>query len=289
MNKSLHDHKMQALYGMVGITKQGHYKRIRRERELCWISEDILSKATAIRKDHPRMGCRKLYDEIGNCSLGRDRTERLLLDNGFRVPKKRNYHRTTYAGNRWYDNLITGSWVVGADRLFVSDITYIPLGDNRFYYLTLVLDVYSRKIKGWSLSDNMRTEDTVFRAFSMSIEGLTPYDLKRLVFHSDRGSQYGSDLMKEQFEATGVSPSMGGKAWENAHAESLNGIMKNEYINLENTTTPLKVATKQIGRWVYLYNFERPHGSIQKMKPAEYETYLEGLALRDKPKYLINY
>jgi len=280
---------MHALYGMVGITKQGHYKRIRRERELSSIADVILSKAAVIRKDHPRMGCRKLYDEIGNRGLGRDRTERLLLDNGFRVPKKRNYHRTTYSGNRWYDNLITGSSVAGANRLFVSDITYIPLWNNRFYYLTFVLDVYSRKIKGWSLSDTMRTEATVYRAFSMSIEGLRPSDLKRLIFHSDHGSQYGSDLMKEQFEATGVKPSMGGKAWENAHAESLNGIMKNEYINLENTNIRLKEAVRQIGRWVYLYNNERPHGSIQKMKPVEYETYLEGLALRDRPKYLINY
>lgn len=289
MNRSSHNHRMSALYKMAGITKQGHYKRLKRKAQVGSMEREIFSRARGIRCDHRRMGCRKLYYEIGNLGLGRDRTERLLLENGFRVPRKRNYRRTTHAGERWYGNLITGISIAGGDRVYVSDITYIPVGPDRFYYLTLVLDVYTRKVKGWSLSDTMRTEDTVLPAFLMSVKGLESKQLESLIFHSDHGSQYGSDLMKGQFESTKVTPSMGGKAWENAHAESLNGIMKNEYIDLGNVNISLERAVGQMERWVYLYNHERPHGSIQKMKPVEYETFLQGLALGERPRIMINY
>lgn len=170
----------------------------------------------------------------------------------------------------------------------MSDITYIPIGYKKYYYLTLVLDVYTRCIKGWSLSKTMRVEDTVEPSFLMSIEGISSGNLNKLVFHSDKGSQYGSDIMKSHYKRTKVNPSMGGKAWENAHAESLNGILKNEYINFENIDIPFKAADKMICNWVYLYN-ERPHGSLNKMKPTEFENYVDGLTSQHKPKYEINY
>lgn len=274
---------------MAGITKQGFYGRLSRAKNLFEKEVGIIEMAREIRADHKKMGCRKIFDEIKPCGLGRDRTERVLLDNGFGIPRKRNYRRTTYAGERSYGNLISGSVITGRNRLFVSDITYIPVGYGGHYYLTLVLDVYTRYIKGWSLSRTMKVGDTVEPSFLMSIEGLDDDDLKKLVFHSDKGSQYGSDIMRSHYERTGVSPSMGGKAWENAHAESLNGILKNEYIDFENIDIPFKTANKMLSQWIHLYNNERPHGSLNKMKPTEFETYVEGLALHHRPKYKINY
>lgn len=289
MNKSLHNYRMGPLYQMIGITKQGHYKRLQRRDTLDRVQNKILDLALGIRKDHKRMGCRKLYDEIGHLGMGRDRVEQLLLENGFRVAQKRSFHRTTYAGRRRYANLISGELVKGSDQVYVSDITYIPVSGNRFYYLTLVLDVYTRMIKGWSLSNALTTEQTVYPAFKMAIAGLTEEQLKLLVFHSDRGSQYGSDLMKRAFEKSKVNPSMGGKAWENAHAESLNGILKNEYINCSQSNLTLNQVEKLMKKWIYLYNHKRPHGSLKNRKPSEYETYLQGLALEDKPGIRINY
>lgn len=274
---------------MIGITKQGFYRRLIREKAWDNKKEKIIEIATHIRGDHKKMGCRKMYTLIGPRDIGRDRTEQILLDNGFRLPRKRSYHRTTYAGKKFYKNLISDRTITGKNRLYVSDITYIPMGYNRHYYLTLVLDVYTRVIKGWALSDTMRVEDTVEPAFLMAIKGLEKAEAQGLIFHSDKGAQYGSDQMKIHYHSTGVQPSMGGKAWENAHAESLNGILKNEYINFENVEVPLNVAKKMMIRWVWLYNNERPHGSLNKMKPTEFENYVEQLSNQYKPAYKINY
>jgi len=82
---------------------------------------------------------------------------------------------------------------------------------------------------------------------------------------------------------------MGGKAWENAHAESLNGILKNEYINFKQTDISLNQARTLITKWVYLYNYERPHGSLKKMKSKEFEMYVDQLADQHKPTTEINY
>ncbi len=289
MDKSSHCHKMNDIYAMAGITKQGFYGRLLRAKDQFAKEGTIIEMAREIRVNHKKMGCRKIFDEIKPCGLGRDRTERVLLDNGFRIPRKRNHQRTTYAGERFYNNLISGSVIADKNRLFVSDITYIPIGYRNHYYLTLVLDVYTRYIKGWSLSTTMRVEDTVEPSFLMSIEDMNGEELKKLVFHSDKGSQYGSDIMKAHYKRTEVNPSMGGKAWENAHAESLNGILKNEYINFDNIDIPFETANKMLSKWIHLYNNERPHGSLNKMKPTEFETYVDSLSHQHKPKYKINY
>ena len=94
MNKSLHNYRMGPLYQMIGITKQGHYKRLQRRDTLDRVQNKILDLALGIRKDHKRMGCRKLYDEIGHLGMGRDRVEQfcwrmvfgLLKNAAFTVP-----------------------------------------------------------------------------------------------------------------------------------------------------------------------------------------------------------
>lgn len=280
---------MKALYKMVGITKQAHYKRIKQQDKLANITQELIESAQEIRKKHKNMGCRKLYDEIKPEGIGRDRFEAILLSNGFRVKRKKSYHRTTYAGKRWYPNLISGTVVRKENRLFVSDITYIPVYIGGHYYLTLVLDVYSRMITGWSLSANMTTVETVAPAFKMAVEGLNNEERKGLIFHSDRGSQYGSDKMEQLHKQYSTTPSMGGKAWENAHAESINGILKNEYINFENMDISLKDAQKLIEEIIYLYNCERPHGSLKNKKPQEFLNFVQRLTTERKPVYKINY
>ncbi|GHA46342.1 transposase [Salinimicrobium marinum] len=245
---------------MVGITKQAHYKRVKQQGKLAAITQEVISSAFEIRKDHRRMGCRKLYYEIKPEGIGRDRFEDILLSNGFRIKQKKSYHRTTYAGKKWYPNLISGLEVRRVNQLMVSDLTYIFWSKGN-YYLTLVLDVYSRKISGWSLSANMTTGETVVPAFKMAVKDLAEEELKGLIFHSDKGSQYSSKEMEKLHNHYLSTPSMGGKAWENAHAESLNGILKNEYVDFRHVDLTLTEARKIIKKVIYLYNDERPHGS----------------------------
>ena len=288
MNKAQNGFKMTNLYKMVRISKQAHYKRVEYREKMADLTQDILVNAQELRKDHKRMGCRKIYSEIKPNGIGRDRTEAILLSNGFRLKRKRNYKRTTYAGERWYSNRISGIEVTGLNQLWVSDITYIPMISGHFY-LTLVQDVYSRKITGWQLSSDLRTSQTVLPAYQMGIASIDRNQRRGLIFHSDKGSQYGWKQLEAIHEENGVLPSMGGKAWENAHAESINGVLKNEYINFENMRITLGEARKILKRIIYLYNTQRPHGSLKNMKPVEFETSLEQLTAQGKPILKINY
>ena len=269
---------MSSMYQMVGISKQGHYKRVGCQKKQSVLGEAVLKSAQKIRKSHPRMGCRKLYDKINPEGIGRDKTEAILLCNGFRVNRKRNYHRTTYARRKWYSNLISGMEVTHTNQLWVSDITYISIANNQRYYLTLILDVYSGKITGWELSSGMRSEQTVMPAYQKGLGSINEGQCKGLIFHSDRGSQYSYKELEALHHQHGVLPSMGGKAWENAHAESINGILKNEYINFENMNVSLNQARKMVKTIIDLYNHDRPHGSLKNMKPVEFENFVQQLA-----------
>lgn len=274
---------------MVNISKQGHYKQVKTAMKRQEQEHQIIESAKTIRAEHKGMGCRKMYGEIPNNSLGRDRTEALLLNSGFRLKRRRNYRRTTYAGLSWYPNLISGKQMSKVNQLWVSDITYVPIGYKKFYYLTLILDVYNRKIVGWSLSKTLRWEDTVKEAYNMAIRGLTKQQCEQLIFHSDRGSQYVNNEMRRIHREKGTTPSSGGKAWENAHAESLNSILKNEYIDFLGLDLSLNQAKKLVKQIVYKYNYKRPHGSLKNMKPVEFENFVQGLALEQKPIFRINY
>ena len=288
MNKSSFKFSLENLYGMIGITKQAHYKRVKQQEKLAGITQEVINSALAIRREHKKMGCRKLYDEIKPEGIGRDRSEAILLSNGFRVKRKKSYRRTTYAGKKWYPNLISGLEVREINQLMVSDLTFIFLSKGH-YYLTLVLDVYSRKVTGWSLSANMTTEETVAPAYKMAIKDLTEEERQRLIFHSDRGSQYSSKEMEELHEYYLTTPSMGGKAWENAHAESLNGILKNEYIDFRHRDLTLPEAQRMIKKAIYLYNNERPHGSLKNRKPQEFINFVQQLTVEQRPVFKINY
>ncbi len=281
---------MQAMYQMIGISKQGHYKRVAHQERVAERSSAILAEARALREQHKRLGCRKLYHELKPAGMGRDRTEALLLSNGFRLKRKRSYHRTTYAGKKPYPNLISGLELSDVNQLWVSDITYIPVGAGKPFYLTLVSDVYSRKIKGWNLSATMMACDTVIPAYKQAIVSIGQVTLEwSLIFHSDKGGQYLSHELRELHIANNVRPSMGGKAWENAHAESLNGILKNEYIDFSTLTISLEQGRELVKKIIEKYNTTRPHGSLKNRKPEEFETFVAALAPLQKPRYKINY
>lgn len=280
---------MNSLYRMIGISKQGHYKRVAQQERISEITSQVLIQAGKIRKAHKRMGCRKLYSEINPDGLGRDRTEAILLENGFRVKRKRRFHRTSFAGQRYYDNHIQGMKVTDVNQLWVSDITYVPLSYRKWFFLTLIQDVYSRRIVGWSLANNMTAEATVLTALKKSFGKRRATDLSGTIFHSDKGKQYSAKVVDDFHKEYGLIPSMGGKAWENAHAESINGVLKNEYIDLEGSELRLSQAQAVIRNSIEKYNQQRPHGSLRNMKPVEFENYIKRLKDKEKPIFLINY
>lgn len=286
--QSSHPWCMNSLYQMLGISKQAHYKQVKKFKDNLKMEQVLVDKALAIRQDHPMMGARKLYHLIAPQGMGRDRFEALLFASGLRLKRKKNYTRTTYS-SKWYHypNLISGAKVERSNQIWVSDITYIAVGKRTFYYLFLIQDLYNRKITGWSLSDNLKA-DHLIRALQKAIKATSKEQLQGLIFHSDRGSQYLYGVLRNLQKRYGIRTSMGNKAWENAHAESINGVLKGEYIDFL-VVNDLKQMRKRMKKIITLYNQQRPHGSLKMKTPKEFEDFVQGLAPEQRPVFKVNY
>lgn len=278
---------MSSLYSMTGITRQAHQQRVSKQAERMVLEAELVTEAVKLRKRHPRMGIRKMYEKLSPQGIGRDKFESLLVAQGFGLSRKRNYHRTTYSCYPWqaYDNHIKGLQLTDVNQLWVSDITYIRCVDEHLY-MFLILDVYSRKVVGWHVSDSLRAEGNV-KALKMALRGKKRGDLKGLIHHSDRGSQYIYHEYTGMLKNHGITISMGNKAWENAHAERINGILKNEYI-LEQDFTSLGELEKVARKSISLYNEERPHWNLPcRLSPTEFEKSLRGVPPEGKPLYQV--
>ena len=278
---------MKDLYSIEKISKQSHHKAVCRKQWLEEVEQTLLSSVESLREDHPRMGAKKLYKLLQPDGIGRDRFIQLLMNNGYGAKRVRNYTRTTYSGKYHYPNLISGKVLTGVNQLWVSDITFIWV-DQRWHYLTFITDVYSRKIIGYAVDKHLHAQANI-RALKMVFKNTKGQSLKGLIHHSDRGSQYIHREYLKMLKERGIEVSMGNKAWENAHAERINGIIKNEYLNpmLIKDFEDLKRKVKKV---VSLYNKERPHGNLlNQLSPEKYECYVQQLAAEQQPQLLINY
>jgi putative transposase len=208
---------------------------------------------------------------MANVHLGRDRFEAFCFENGFKVPIKRSYHRTTNSlGVRRFENLLQDFELMGINQVWASDITYYRIGE-KFYYLTFILDLYSRVIVGHSVSIQIHTESTTIPALQVAIKRRNvPIGL---IIHSDGGGQYYS---KEWLQLTckyKMRNSMCESVYENPHAERINGIIKNDYLvgyGPENYDQLVVLTAKAVSK----YNNEKPHGSIGNRCPVEFEKLL---------------
>lgn len=151
---------------------------------------------------------------------------------------------------------------------WVSDLTYFEV-DHRWYYLTIVLDLADRAVIGWSISDDMTTENTTLAALAKAVINRRP--APSMIFHSDRGSQYSSHKFRDELEALGAVQSMSGRGdcWDNAVAESFFKTIKTECIYRYNFETPQEawaVIFEFIDGW---YNTRRIHTSLGGLTPRE--------------------
>lgn len=234
----------------------------------------IISLVLEIRQKLPMVGTKKLYrmlkDDIGSMGLklGRDRFIEILRENSLLIRKKRQYTRTTNSSHhfRVYKNLIKDKEAAKPDEVYVSDITYIRVGEG-FNYLSLISDLYSRKIVGYDLSNSLSIEGSL-RALKMAVGKRET--LEGLIHHSDRGIQYCSKNYVELLRKHQISISMSekGNPYENAVAERLNGILKEEFLLNSIFKTQLS-ADKAVKEAVKNYNHLRPHMSIDYMTPSQ--------------------
>lgn len=232
------------------------------------------------RKLMPRLGGRKLLGLIQpglpeELYLGRDLFFEFLRERNLLVRKKRYRTRTTFS-NHWlrkYPNLIREFKPERANQLWVSDITYIVTAEG-FGYLSLITDAYSRKIVGWKLGDDPKAEHTV-KALEMALKQL-PSETRSLYHHSDRGVQYCCEEYVKILKKNHIQISMteNGDPRENAIAERVNGILKDEWLNQMKLKTRSE-ARSQLEHIIRIYNEVRPHDSLD-MNTPQVAHYMNG-------------
>ena len=256
------------------ITRQALYKR-RQVQTVEQLHEHlIVERVQEIRRRMPRVGGKKLYHMLGSDlqrmhmqTLGRDKFFDLLRRNGLLVRPRKKYMLTTNSQHRFYvyDNLITNLVIDRVNQVFVADITYIRLRES-FCYLALVTDVKSRNIVGYDLSMSLSIDGSL-RALRMALDDVT--EPHKLIHHSDRGIQYCSRDYTSLLLSKNCRISMGesGNPYDNAIAERVNGILKQEFL-LDCTFPDYATAQKAVCEAIETYNTYRPHLSLNYDTPA---------------------
>lgn len=273
---------MKAIHLLCGISKQGHHQTLERAKALAQKEVVYIGFMLQVREIHPGMGLRTIHEHFRPEGIGRDAFISLGLREGFRLEVVKNHVRTTLSvKNRRYKNLLGGRRFTGVNQLWSSDLFYFRIGDKH-YYVVLIMDVYSRRIVGYSVADNMRAENNLSALrMALALRGVSDYE-KSLVHHSDRGSQYVSDDYTGLLDDFGILVSMCNDVYENTHIERANGTIKNGYLNRWNIRDE-KTLFKFVPRAVAAYN-ERPHqGLPKKMTPIAFEAYIKELNEEQRP------
>jgi putative transposase len=272
LNTGNHRHKLKNIYGVSGISKQAHAQYMKRRTDEYAIAQLVVNSILEVRTMHSVMGLKKIYNLLAPEWIGRDRFIDIGMEYGLGIKMARSFHRTTFSSkSSWFGNLTAGLCITGINQVWVSDTTYFRVGDI-FYYLTFIVDVYSRRILGYIASTDLRAEANCL-ALKSAISLRAKSNLKGLIHHSDRGSQYSSNIYLRILSDHQIAVSMCDSVYENTHIERVNGIIKNEYLSQLSIKSfnDLKKAMKQA---VMIYNEQRPHWSLECKTPVEYEENL---------------
>ncbi|AXQ29561.1 IS3 family transposase [Solimonas sp. K1W22B-7] len=257
----------------MGISRQAYYQRLECASERAQTCSEVIRRVEQIRLRQPRVGTRKLQHLLqrpNGIHVGRDTLFSILRNARMLVPSRRAYHKTTDSHHRFrkHPNLLKpGSGIQPAtgEQVWVADITYLPTRE-KCVYLSLVTDAYSRKIVGYHVHDSLQTEQ-VSEALKMALK--TRQTAQRLIHHSDRGIQYCSNVYQQIHQRHGLTCSMtdGYDCYQNALAERVNGILKNEF--LLQRPANLEQAEQMVRQSIHIYNHERPHLALKYKTPDE--------------------
>lgn len=257
---------MRELCGLLGYSRQAYYQHLKATETLTFKQEELIQQVLEYRRLQPRLGTRKLL-VLTQPEIGRDALFELLRENGLLVRRKRYRVRTTFSCHRFrkYPNLITELVPERPGQLWVSDITYIRIGQD-FAYLSLITDAYSRKIIGFCMSHDLST-DSCLKALRMALA--TRLTNEPLIHHSDRGTQYCSKAYTQLLKSKGIDISMtqSGNPRDNAIAERVNGILKMEL--LKERYENINVANQSVRQAISVYNTLRPHSSLDMVTPQK--------------------
>ncbi|QLE03061.1 IS3 family transposase [Galbibacter sp. BG1] len=255
-----------------GLKRDAYYKYKNRADERLKLEQKIVEIVQKRRRSLPREGVRKLIKSLdnefvkANLKVGRDTLFNVLRKHNMLTLRKKYSSRTTNSLHRFYKykNIIKDVEVTRPNQVWVSDITYIRTVKG-FCYLALITDMYSRKIIGYDLSDSLELKGCV-RALNKAL--YQAKNIKSLIHHSDRGIQYCSNVYTQILKRNRIDISMTEEnhCYENAMAERVNGILKDEFY-LDQTFTDVAHAKRATKNAIKLYNEIRLHLSLDFKTP----------------------
>jgi transposase InsO family protein len=258
---------------LFGIDRQVYYRRIKRRIIKQDKAQLAVNMVLEIRAQMPRIGSKKLYyllnKDLKTLKIGRDKFIDILRANHLLILPKRSYHITTNSHHRFrkYKNQLLDLQINKPEQVWVSDITYIGKRDKPCY-LSLITDAYSKKIVGYNVSDNLNTESSLV-ALKLAVKQRKNKEIP-LIHHSDRGLQYCANEYQKLLSKNNIKPSMtqNSDPYENAVAERINGIIKQEfYIDKYNKDLP--IMKQIIKETIDVYNGKRPHISNHMLTPNQ--------------------
>lgn len=254
------------------LKRDAFYKFQRRWKQFKTVESKVIQLVKEERKEQPRVGTRKLHSALyndfcdANLKIGRDSLFNILRANNMLVKRKRAYAKTTNSYHHFhkYNNLIKELKITKPNQVWVSDITYIRTVKG-FCYLALITDLYSRKIIGYDISDSLELAGCL-RALKMALASVGP--AAGLIHHSDRGVQYCSHMYVNELRKRGIKISMTEEnhCYENAIAERVNGILKDEFY-LDQCFFSTIHAKRAAKNAIKLYNNKRLHLSLGYKTP----------------------
>lgn len=260
---------LNTFYRALSISKQAVHQLLDRIMRSQQENSYLILIIRQIRADHPTMGLRAIYHKIAPKTIGRDRFEAFCHSWGLAIESPANYQRTTNSsGVVRFKNLMTDITVTAMNQAFVSDITYYEL--ERFYYITFIMDAYTRYILGHSVSQRLTTEQTTLPALKMAIRTRKNCLPKGIIFHSDGGGQYYDKAFLKLTSKHHFMNSMCEFAYENGKAERINGVIKNNYLKHRSIKT-YQDLVREVDRAVSLYNQEKPHKALNYKSPMMIE------------------
>jgi len=268
--------RIRQLEGWLGFSRQAYYQYWQRQAGQTNSESDVVELVKKLRNDHPRMGGRKLHDLLKEemaqkgIKMGRDALFELLAAKGLLIRRRRRRVSTTFSGYRFrkYPNLIKKLVVDRPNQLWVADITYW-FTNFGCLYISLVTDAYSKRIMGYEVAESLHAVHSK-AALGMALDHINPQIGKALIHNSDRGLQYCSADYVGLLDSFDVQISMTetGDPLENAIAERVNGIIKNEYLAHQSVYS-LAQARVVLEQAVFLYNYKRPHLSCDMLVPEQ--------------------
>jgi putative transposase len=274
---------MNSIYLISGVSKQAVHKHLIREDDWSDKLTELQVQVEEIRAIHSGCGLGKLYDTLQPSWIGRDRFILAFMDLGYRVRKRPNFTRTTIPTALRYPNLIAGLLVWDENRVWQSDITYFEVS-SKFYYIVFIIDIYTKVICGYQVSDHMRAEANI-AALKMALKGAKQVD--GLIHHSDRGSQFVDNEYRKLLSRHGIHISMGVIAEDNAYAERINGTIKNEYLK-DKSIISFRDLCREVKIAVDHYNNKRIHRHLPgKKTPKQFQMELVDLSTQNRPKVIV--